>query len=188
MENTEEKRILEKRVGKQYEKVLAAMVSYVFDMMSSCRSTLSENKPSCNSKEFKIFSRILKGHIDENNRHMAYKLDEEHRAEVIRLKNELSERIAYSMQMMYFSVRNEVINTEMPADTIEPVVSIRMLDIFIDSLGNVAEDLGFSLRRSFAEITDILKAFCSDWEDKGGHQKLCEQIIIKEVNQMFLCA
>lgn len=188
MENTGEIKRLGVRPDKQYEKVLASMVCYVFDLMQDCRDSMAQNKPSCNEREFKMFNRLLKQMIEENDRRMTYKLDDEHKAEVTRMKNELTERIAYSMQMLYFSVRNEVLNSGLPDDAIDPVVRIRILDVFLDSLSNVASDFGCSLRKEFASVSDVLKAFVHDWDDRGGHQKTCEVIIIKEVNQMFMCA
>lgn len=185
LKNSMDIRSATNHLTKNQARVTAILVDYMFVIIRELKDSLATEKPTANEREFKMLNRYLKKIIDDHDRLMTYKLKEWHRMDIKSGLERFMCNTALSKQLMYFQVRNEVINSDIPESCYEPVIKCRCLELTINIVDSIMYKENIYLGRRFVDLLDILRCVCNSWTDKGGQQELCRKIIQIEIERML---
>ena len=176
---------LSKKMTRNEVRTCGILVHYLYGLLGKLKQAIVDSKPTANQREFKMLNRIIDNMIREHQMDISYKLDEWHRRDIISGEKMFVENISMTQTQLYFQIRNEVINTNIPESCHEPVIMIRMVEMMITIIDKISMTKGLQLARGFVLLLDVLKAFCTQWEDKGNQQDLCKRVIMMEVERMI---
>lgn len=172
----------------RHHEVLATYVRFFNRQVENLRRAIVEAKPSSRSREWKVFNRALRIYLDSHEKTYIYELDEKHRARVEELMVELEERVDRGLALIYFCIRNEILNDKtVGADEIEPVIHCRICDLMLRAFGDCARYMGGAgINREHADLRRCMQIFChQSSEDKGGHQRLWLKVFTNTIIGMM---
>lgn len=170
----------------KHVEVLAAFVRYFDCQVKELKKSISEWRPKRRELLWKRFNRCLDMYIAEHDRTYQYGLNDTHKARVMELVDELSERSSRGLSLLYFSIRNEIINTDVAEEEIEPVIRCRICDLMLRCFGDCARYMGgVGINEEHALLQDAMRVFSKKESDKGGHQALWRKIFTNTITSMM---
>lgn len=162
--------------------VLAGYVECIQDLVDDFRKAIVDSKPKHEERVWKKLNRYLKFLSDSHEKVKTYSLRPEHRAHVKEIADEIRKNTASDLQKMYFCIKNEVFTYGYEEDEQEPCCRARMLEICLDAFLSVTKELtGAEMSQRYMSLKEIIGLLLGKYEDKNGHQALCQEIYRKSI-------
>lgn len=165
---------------------LAAIIEYIYDRIRAVKSALLSERPKSYEIECKMLNRMLDYYLSEHERIKQYKTDREMQDELRGLVDWLHEETDLNVTYLYYSLRNEIINSPHCEDMIETTIQCRILALCIRSLDKILYANNVALGQEFVNLLNVLDCVSKDYEDRGGHQALAVQIFESKINKLMV--
>lgn len=161
---------------------IAAINMLLHDYCAQLKQSISDSKPRKRQDLWKKISRSLRERLDKHTKNWQYNLTDEDRKRAVHNLAILQEEVGSNLFLLYFTIRNEVINHEnIDESEVGPACYARIIEVILHSLYIFNVNHGGScLNQELSEIYDIVKSV-DNFEDKQKHQELVEKILTRSM-------